>query len=187
MARLYGMDQEGLTVIDPPGAEPEPDSGPAPVGALFAEHRLKLFRLAVLLVGDENTAEDVVQDAFLGLHRRWGTLDGEEKALAYARASVVNACRSVIRRRVVARRFGVHHEPPMWSAESEVLVGEDRRRVMEAVQRLPRRRREVLVMRYYLDLGDAEIAAALGVSQVTVRTTAARGLKALARLLGNDE
>ncbi|MFP3965554.1 sigma-70 family RNA polymerase sigma factor [Actinomadura fulvescens] len=186
------MDQESLTVIDPPGADPEPESDPGPgpalgpVGALFADHRLKLFRLAVLLVGDENTAEDVVQDAFLGLHRRWETLD-EEKALSYARASVVNACRSVIRRRVVARRFGAHHEPPMWSAESEAIVGEDRRRVMEAVQRLPRRRREVLVMRYYLDLSDAEIAAAMGVSQVTVRTTAARGLKALARLLGNDE
>lgn len=81
------------------------------------------------------------------------------------------------------RRFGGSHEPPIWSAESEVLVGEERRRIVEALQRLPRRRREVLVLRYYLNPSDSEIAETLGIEPVTVRTTAARGLSALARLL----
>ncbi|MDL4770566.1 MULTISPECIES: sigma-70 family RNA polymerase sigma factor [Thermomonosporaceae] len=175
------MDGLETEVADPPG---DPRDG---VAALFHDNRLKLLRLAVLMVGDEATAEDVVQDAFIGLHRRWSGLDDERKAPAYARASVLNGCRSVLRRRSIARRLGIVHEPPVWSAESEVLVGEERRGVMEALQKLPRRRREVLVLRYYLDLGDAEIAEAMGIAEVTVRTTAARALTALARLLGNQE
>ncbi|MFC6885959.1 MULTISPECIES: SigE family RNA polymerase sigma factor [Actinomadura] len=172
--------------VDTPLAEPA-GAAEERVTALFRRHRLALLRLAVLLVGDEPTAEDVVQDAFMGLHRRWAGLEDEGKALAYARASVVNGSRSVLRRRSVARRFGIAHEPPIWSAESEAILGEDRRRVMEALRRLPRRRREVLVLRFYAGLGDAEIAEALGIAPVTVRTTAARGLTALARLLGNEE
>lgn len=166
--------------------EPPPDSDSV-VGEVFATHRLALLRLAVLLVGDEATAEDVVQDAFVGLHRRLSTLESSTKALAYVRASVVNGCRSAMRRRSVARRFGGMYEPPIWSAESSVLLDHDRRRVMAALQRLPRRRREVLVLRYYLDLDYAEIADAMGITQVTVRTTLARAVAALAQLLGNEE
>lgn len=160
---------------------------PPDVAAVFAEHRLGLLRLAVLLLGDQATAEDVVQDAFAGLHRRWAELRDEAGALAYARASVVNGCRMVHRRRALMRRIGFAPEPPIWSAESAVMLREDHREVIEALQRLPRRRREVLVLRYYLDLSDAEIAAAMGIGQATVRSTAARALSELGRLIGEEE
>src|SRR4051794_26763246 len=156
------------------------------VGQVYAEHRLTLLRLAVLLVGDRATAEDVVQDAFAGLHRRRSTLSDASSALPYARSAVVNGCRMVLRRRSLMRRVGISPEPPVWSAESAALLTEDRREVVEALRRLPVRRREVLVLRYYLDLSDAEIAQAMGVGESTVRSTAARALSALGELLGED-
>ncbi len=96
---------------------------------------------------------------------------------------MLNGCRSVLRRRVIARRVGAarRDEPPAKSAESQVILSEDRRQVLAALARLPHRRREVLVLRYYLGLSEAEIAAVLGISPGTVKSTAARGLAALAR------
>ncbi|OHV49009.1 hypothetical protein BCD48_13930 [Pseudofrankia sp. BMG5.36] len=169
-----------------------PDTAPGhgsrdAVGLLFAEHRLGLLRLGVLLLGDQRAAEDVVQDAFIGLLRHWPRLRDPERAVAYLRASVVNRGRSQLRRRAVARRVGVRYEPPVWSAESAVLLGEDRRAVLAAVRRLPPRRQIVLVLRYYLDLGDDEIAETLGIAPATVRSTATRALRALGDLLGEEE
>lgn len=104
--------------------------------------------------------------------------------LPYLRTAVVNGCRSVMRRRVLIRR---HVEdsvicPPL-STEEAALVSEDRRQVLSALASLPPRRKEVLVLRFYLGLSEAEIAAALGISPGTVKSSAARGLKALARAL----
>jgi RNA polymerase sigma-70 factor (sigma-E family) len=166
------MDRNKWRVADPPDA-----------GSVFTMHRLGLLRLAVLLIGDRATAEDVVQDAFAGLHSRWAELHDVASALAYVRGSVVNGCRMVLRRRSLMRRIGILGDPPIWSAESAALVREDHREVIEALQRLALRRREVLVLRYYLDLSDAEIAEIMGVSQSTVRSTAARALGALGELL----
>jgi RNA polymerase sigma-70 factor (sigma-E family) len=156
---------------------------PAHAGSVFAMHRLGLLRLAVLLIGDRATAEDVVQDAFAGLHARWAELHDVASALAYVRGSVVNGCRMVLRRRSLIRRIGILPDPPIWSAESAALVREDHREVIEALQHLPHRRREVLVLRYYLDLSDAEIAEIMSISPSTVRSTAARALGALGELL----
>jgi len=117
-------------------------------------HQLEIVRLATLLVGDRPTAEDVVQDVFTRLHAHWDRVVGRD-VLPYARASVVNACRSVQRRRRIAHRFGGAREPaPPQSAESAVLVAEDRRQVLAALATLPPRRREVLVLRYCLGLSD---------------------------------
>ena len=140
------------------------------------------------MVGDVPTAEDVVQDVYASLHARPGRLQACEAPLPYVRAAVLNGCRSVLRRRGLARRVGAIHQAslrdePLASAESEVILSEDRRAVLTAVARLPRRRREVLVLRYYLGLSEAEIAAVLGISPGTVKSTAARGLAALARVL----
>jgi RNA polymerase sigma-70 factor (sigma-E family) len=150
---------------------------------LFRAHAVALVRLATLLLGDQESAEDVVQDAFFGLYRSLPRLRDDSKALPYLRASVINGSRSVLRarRRAVLRR--VQHEPPVWSAESAAIAGEDRKALLAAVARLPRRAREVLALRYYLDLADGEIAAALGVSRATVSSTASRALAALARQL----
>jgi len=141
--------------------------------------------LAVLLLGDQSSAEDVVQDAFLGLYRGASRLRDPANAVAYLRTSVLNGCRSVLRSRKRAWSSLIPtHDPPVWSAESAAMAGEDRREVLRAVARLPRRQREVLVLRYYVNLTDQEIAADLGVTRGTVASTASRALAALGRELG---
>jgi RNA polymerase sigma-70 factor (sigma-E family) len=154
------------------------------VADLYQAHGLALVRMATMLVGDKPTAEDVVQDAFIGLYRALSRLSNSDKTLAYLRASVVNGCRSVHRTRRRAFSRPVHHVPPVWSAESAALAREESREAMQAVSRLPARAREVLALRYYLDLPDAEIAAALGISRSSVSSTASRALAVLARELG---
>jgi RNA polymerase sigma-70 factor (sigma-E family) len=171
---------------------PAQDSPGAPsVTDVFRAHHAELVRLAVLLLGDRPSAEDVVQDVFTRLCGR-DLLPAGDGALAYVRAAVLNGCRSALRRRGLARRLGAGppgRELPGWdasqqSAEYEVILAEDRRQVLAALARLPRRRREVLVLRYWLGLPEAEIAQVLGISPGTVKSTAARGLAALARDLG---
>lgn len=147
---------------------------------------MALVRTAKLLVHDRMSAEDVVQDAFLGLYRALPRLNDQDRVLPYLRTAVVNRSRSVMRarRRALARQ--PEHAPPASSAESAVLIGEDHRQVLAAVGRLSRRSREVLVLRYYLDLPDQEIAEVLGVSRGTVSSTASRALAALARELREE-
>ena len=154
------------------------------VSYLFRAHGPALLRLALLLVGDQASAEDVVQEAFMGLHR--ARLRNRDKALPYLRVAVVNGCRSVHRARRRAATLRPQHEPPVWSAEAAAIVNEDRREVLAAVARLPRRPREVLALRYYLGLPDTEIAATLGVSRGTVSSTVSRALTTLARDLKED-
>ena len=156
------------------------------VGDLFEYHAVRLIRMAVLLLGDQSSAEDVVQDAFLGLYRGAGRLRDPANAVAYLRASVLNGCRSVLRSRKRAWSLIPAHDPPVWSAESAAMAGEDRREVLRAVTRLPRRQREVLVLRYYVNLTDQEIAADLGVTRGTVASTASRALAAIGRELGDQ-
>ena len=114
-----------------------------------------------------------------------------DDALPYLRAAVLNGCRSQLRRRAIARRFAGTSGKPLeqvtcGSAEQELIRAEERRRVLGALAALPSRRREVLVLRYYLGLSEAEIAKVLGISTGTVKSTAARGLAALARKLGEE-
>jgi RNA polymerase sigma-70 factor (sigma-E family) len=156
------------------------------VTALYKAHGLALVRVALLLVGDRPSAEDVVQDAFFGLHRALPRLRDSDKALPYLRTAVVNGARSVLRARQRGARRHVQHELPVWSAESAAIADEERREVLAAVARLPRRPREVLALRYYLDLPDREIAEVLGVSRGTVSSTASRALAALARELREE-
>jgi RNA polymerase sigma-70 factor (sigma-E family) len=170
---------------------PATDLAAVATAALFREQHGNLVRLAVLLVGDLATAEDVVQDVYASMHARWDKQGAPDTALPYVRAAVLNGCRSVLRRRGLARRIGISHrfgspEETLASAEHEVIVSEDRRQVLEALARLPRRRREVLVLRYYLGLSEAEIATVLRISPGTVKSTAARGLAALARDLKEE-
>jgi RNA polymerase sigma-70 factor (sigma-E family) len=180
-------DRRLLTVYRTVPDMPE-ESGSSPAAAsaladLFREHHLELVRLALLLTGDRATAEDVVQDAFEGLHRGWHGLREQSSSLAYMRSSVLNRCRSVHRRAAVARK----HAPRLAVPEvrpDELLAVTDRGELAQALQLLPRRQREVLVLRYYLDLDAAEIAATLRITQGAVRATVARGLAALGRQLG---
>ncbi|MFE3452455.1 SigE family RNA polymerase sigma factor [Nonomuraea sp. NPDC059194] len=163
-----------------------PDRELVDVATIFAEHHLGLVRLALIMVGDQATAEDVVQEAFARTHAGRDRLRDPDRALTYVRSAVLNGCRSVLRRRATVFRRAVPYEPPVWSAESAALVGEDRKEVLAALRALPRRQREALTLRYYFDLSDQEVADAMGISASTVRSTIARGLAALARALGED-
>ena len=152
--------------------------------ALYEAHALGLIRLGVVMLGDRPAAEDVVQEAFYGLYRRWHTLSEETNALAYVRSSVINGCRTALRRRVRQLTLAGAEQPrEADSAESTVLLGEEHRQVLLAIRRLPSRQREALVLRYYLDLGEGEIAAAMRVSRGTVKSTTSRALAALGRIL----
>ncbi|MDN3357324.1 SigE family RNA polymerase sigma factor [Actinomadura sp. DC4] len=160
-----------------------PARAPVDVGELYRGHALGLIRLAMLMVGDAPSAEDVVQEAFLGLHRNRNALRDPAAALAYLRSAVLNRCRSLLRRRAVAGRFRQPYQPPVWSAEERVIDGQERRQVVAAIARLPRRQREVLALRFYCDLPEEQIARTLKISRGTVSATTSRALTALARLL----
>jgi RNA polymerase sigma-70 factor (sigma-E family) len=171
--------------------QPPPAPGRAAdlVHDLYQAHAVTLTRLARLLVRDQPSAEDVVQDAFLSLYRRLPRLaepTGPDEILPYLRKAVLNGARSVLRKRRRAALLSVLDQPPEPSAEAAALAGEGNQAVLAALDRLPRRAREVLVLRYYLDLSDREIAAALGVSRSTVSSTASRAVAAIARDLGEE-
>ncbi|WP_214110087.1 permease-like cell division protein FtsX [Acrocarpospora catenulata] len=113
-----------------------PAGAPVDVAEIFAAHHLGLVRLALMMVGDQATAEDVVQDAFAGVHAGRRRLRDPDRALAYVRSAVLNGRRSALRKRAVALRRVAPYEPPIWSAESAALVGEDRQVVAASVSDL---------------------------------------------------
>ena len=160
------------------------------LGDLFRQHHGELVRLATILVQNRETAEDLVQDVFTALQGRAGGLTRPDDALPYLRSAVLNRCRSALRRQAVARRFGdlrgTDYGLTQASVEAELVRDEDRRAVLAALAALPLRRREVLVLRYYLGLSEAEIAKTLGISPGTVKSSSARGLAALGRMLGEN-
>ena len=156
------------------------------VSALYQAHALALVKLAVLMTGDQPTAEDVVQDAFLGLYRRWDSLAEGSHPLAYVRASVVNGCRSALRRRSRRGLIAAFSQPPAESAEARALVSEEHRAVVAAIRRLPGRQREALLLRYYLDMSENDVAQAMGVSRGTVKSATSRALAAIGRILREE-
>jgi RNA polymerase sigma-70 factor (sigma-E family) len=158
------------------------DGAEAGVKALYAQHAAGLIRLAYVMLGDRAGAEDVVQDAFYGLYRHWDRLADQRNALYYVRSSVLNGCRTALRRRALGRRLEVY-QPPSVSAEAAVLSIEERHQVMRAVRGLPSRQREALVLRFYLELPDEEIAQIMGVRPSTVRSATHRALWALGQAL----
>lgn len=152
------------------------------VGDLFASDGERLLRLAVLLVDDRDLAEDVVQDAFLGLHRRWRFIRSEDPS-AYLRTAVVNRARSVLRRRRTARAYVPEAPADHPSAEQSAVEADEHRAVARAVAGLPRRQREVVVLRYWMDLSEAEIADTLGIARGSVKGYASRALDALGTVM----
>ena len=149
------------------------------VTELYAMHYRALVRLAALLVRDTQTAEEVVQDSFVAMHGGWQRLRDAEKALAYLRQAVVNRSRSVLRHRTVVDKNLQKAPPDMPSAEHGALVLLERDAVVAALRDLPDRRREAIVLRYYAELSEAEIAAARGISRGAVKSHTARGMASL--------
>lgn len=155
--------------------------------ALYNAHWRYLVRFAVLLVDDVASAEDVVQDAFVALHKRSDSLRDPDAALAYLRSSVLNLSRSVIRRRQVARKHLKVAEPESTpAADHDVLLRDEYRGALVAVRALPRHQREVLILRYWSGLSEREIAQTLGISPGSVKSAASRGLATLQGVLGGQ-
>jgi RNA polymerase sigma-70 factor (sigma-E family) len=161
------------------GTEPSQWSADRAVTELYSLHYRALVRLAALLVRDTPTAEEVVQDAFVAMHGGWQRLRDAEKALAYLRQSVVNRSRSVLRHRTVVDKNLQKAPPDMPSAEHGALVALERREVVAALRGLPDRQREAIVLRYYADLSEAEIADTMGISRGAVKSHTARGMTSL--------
>jgi len=155
------------------------------IAALYTEHRLSLARIALLLVDDMATAEDVVHDAFIALHRNVHKLRNPAAAVGYLRTTVVNSSRSLLRKRQTARRhLSLARQENAASADVELIVAAEHQEVLDAVRQLPPRQQEVLVLRYWSNLSEAEIAEALGISRGAVKSNASRGMDKLEALLG---
>ncbi|GAB6898466.1 RNA polymerase sigma factor [Kineosporia succinea] len=153
------------------------------VEVLFDRHQLRMLRVATVLVGDPVVAEDVVQDAFLAVHASWHRIRDKDEAVGYLHRSVVNAARSRLRRRpVVLRLAGLRHHDQM-SAEESVLRADLPRPLTAAIMALPRREREVVLLRHYLDLSEKETAEALGLRPGSVKGYTSRGLAKLRAVL----
>jgi len=175
-----------------PGRHRRPPGGDAAraVTALYGAHAVAMIRIALIVLGDRAAAEDVVQDAFFGLYRRWGKLADPANALTYVRSAVLNGCRDALKGRVRRDRrdrAAAQSWQAVDSAEASALVSEDHRRILAAIRQLPDRQREALVCRFYLDLSEEETALAMGISRGTVKSTTSRAVVALGRLLGEGQ
>jgi len=149
------------------------------VTEIYEGHYKQLVRLALLLVHDMQTAEEVVQDAFEAMHLAWRRLRDSEKALSYLRQTVVNRSRSVLRHRKVVDMHSPKPAPDEPSAEHAVLALLERSAVVSALRLLPVRQREAIVLRYYADLSEADIAQAMGISKGAVKSHTARAMATL--------
>jgi RNA polymerase sigma-70 factor (sigma-E family) len=173
-----------------------PEARPAASTAAWDAHQVvteiyqteykSLVRLAMLLVHDVPTAEEVVQDSFVAMHHAWRRLRDSQKALSYLRQAVVNRSRSVLRHRTVVDKNAPKPAPDEPSAESGAIAAIERDQVVAALRTLPVRQREALVLRYYGDFSEAEIATAMGISRGAVKSHTARGMSALKSILEQE-
>ncbi len=167
------------------GSEPAVDRDEA-VDALFRRHCEDLIGLAFFLLHDRSAAEEVVQDAFLALHRGWPGLRAYSSAVPYLRAAVINGCRSRQRGLVRARALAVRLRPVtklVSSSEDTAVNNDDVSRLAEAMRTLPERQREVLVCRFYLEMSATQTADLLQIGKASVSTHTRRALAGLARRL----
>ena len=142
------------------------------VAALFDRHYVPMCRLAFVILGDRALAEEIVMEALLKTFAGWGRLRAIDRADAYLRRAVVNLCRSRIRRKMIEARVNAETKArasrtkPDWDQEAH----ENNRLVMEAIRSLPERQRTAIVLRYYDDLSESQIAEVLDCSVGTVKS-----------------
>jgi RNA polymerase sigma-70 factor (sigma-E family) len=171
-----GPDTATVPVVSRDAAPLDADQA---VTALYVAHYRGLVRLAALLLDDVGAAEEVVQDAYVRMHSSWRRIRDPQAAVGYLRTTVVNLARSRLRHRQVVRKHAPAPLPDMPSAEQGALDRLEHDRVTRALRALPDRQRECLVLRYYGDLSEAQIAAAMGISTGAVKSHASRGMAAL--------
>jgi RNA polymerase sigma-70 factor (sigma-E family) len=155
-----------------------PDADEA-IAALFQEHAQSLVRLARLFTDDRNAAEDLVQEAFLRLRRSFHRIENPGRTAAYLRSIVLNLARDHNRRGLMSLRHRMPEEDSRLSAEDRIVMREDQQQVIDALQALPRRQRDCVTLRYYLDLSIPDIAMTLGISVNSVKTHLRRGMAVL--------
>lgn len=172
-----------LNPINPADLPAQAEPQALTIDDLYRSHRMGMVRLAILLVDDIGSAEDVVQEAFAGLYKQWGSLRDSAAAVGYLRTAVVNGSRSMLRRRRTARAYTPPDPGTARSAESLAIMSAEHRAVVEAMAELAPRQREVLVLRYYGGLSESEIAEATGLSKGTVKSTASRAVAKLGDIM----
>ncbi len=154
---------------------------------LFRQESARLVQMARWFTDDGAAAEDLVQEAFIKLAANAHRIRDVDRAAAYLRSIVINLCRDYNRRGLVSLRHRPPAQPDEVSAEDRVTDREDARKVVAALRALPRRQRDCVVLRYYLDLPLAEIADTLGLSANSVKTHLQRGMRRLAQDLGDQQ
>jgi RNA polymerase sigma-70 factor (sigma-E family) len=176
---------DGVLSVTLPSGAIDPD---ALVADLFVQEARSLVRLASIFCDDRNAAEDLVQEAFIRLHRSAGTIRDERHAPAFLRSIVINLARDHNRRGLMSLRHKAAMRQPRatTSFEADAVDGEDHRTMLAAVRDLPERQRACLVLRYYMELSESETADTLGISKSSVKTHCRRGLAALETRLGEQ-
>lgn len=163
-------------------AEDAPIDADALVAELFGSEGASLVRLARIFCDDRDAAEDLVQEAFIRLHRRAHTIRDSERAPAFLRSIVINLARDHNRRGLMSLRHRSAVRPAtdvVRGVDEDVVGDEEDRVVLEQLRLLPDRQRSCLVLRFYLELTETETAETLGISQSSVKTHCRRGLAAL--------
>ena len=186
VAAATGLAAEVTMPLRAVATEPGAWSADLAVIELYTVQYKALVRLAAMLVRDTSTAEEVVQEAFIAMHDGWHRLKDAEKALAYLRQAVVNRSRSVLRHRMVVEKNAPKPAPDMPSAEHGAMALLERSAVIAALRDLPERQREAIVLRYYADLSEADIAAAMRISRGAVKSHTARAMASLKTALERD-
>jgi RNA polymerase sigma-70 factor (sigma-E family) len=151
---------------------------------LYRLHARDARRLAYLLTGSREAADDLTQDAFIRAYGRLAHLRGEDAFAPYLRRTVVNLARMQFRRRAVERRYLLRHRGEQTAPDERDLTETEGLRL--ALARLPYRQRAAVVLRFYSDLPDGETAAILGCTAGTVRSLISRGVAALRETLGGE-
>lgn len=153
---------------------------------LYARHVTRAVRLAYLMTGERDASEDIAQDAFIRVFGRWRHLRRRESFEAYLRKAVINGARSHLRRRGVERRFLAREAGlrPDGTAEPSGLLD---RRLRDVLLSLPPRQRAVVVLRYYEDLSEDQVATLLGCSRGNVKALASKGMAKLREVLTDDD
>jgi RNA polymerase sigma-70 factor (sigma-E family) len=153
------------------------------ITALYDTEYRSLVRMSAMLLGDVASAEEIVQDSFIATRAAWRGLRDIDKAAHYLRRTVMNRSRSLLRHRAVVDKHLPASEPDMPSAEQAAIARLQRAAVIAALRTLPARQREALVLRYYLDLPEEQVAATMRISQGAVKSHTARGKAALRSIL----
>ena len=168
---------------DRTGSGELPDADRA-VTALYLTHYRPLVRVAALLVQDLAMAEEIVQDSFVAVHAAWRRLPDADHALTYLRRSVVDRSRAALRQHVTVDKLAPRLAPDPPSGRGEASIEVERSAFISALWTLPLRQREVVVLRYFADLPETQVASATGISEDAVKAHAARAMSSLRTELG---